>query len=447
MGSALAEMTQPDVEGLFRSHRQDVYRLALSLLGNVHEADDVLQTTFLNALRALRRGCRPRQPHAWLLAIAKNACKSRLRERARSALEGLDPDREEARAEADVPNATQIADAFRHLKPSQRRALALREIAGASQTEVAQELGLSFTATQSLLARARSAFLDELAVVETPIDCVEARVLVQDESESRRRPIEERRRLRAHLRACDPCRQHAHSARARSSRLGVLLFPWQELCRVGAMLGRLPGSVGVSGAIATAVVAGGLTLGSPGDAVRPGSFELPSVPKASTTHRLQARNVQAGPTPHELRRETDARRRVRPVAHRRSTATPEFRPRAHSLPPRGSVPATRGAPRPPAIAPAPRDTPAPPTSQTPPAPDRPVTAAPAPPQETAAPPVTDPTVPPVPAPALPSAPDQPLPQVAAPTPIPTPTVPDLPDPPPVPTVDAPEAPSLPTPPG
>src|SRR5919198_4337027 len=99
-------------KGLFRSHRQDVYRLALSLLGNVHEADDVVQTTFLNALRALRRGCRPRHPHAWLLAIAKNACRRRLRERARSALEQLDPDRAGAQAESDVPNAAEIADAF-----------------------------------------------------------------------------------------------------------------------------------------------------------------------------------------------------------------------------------------------------------------------------------------------------------------------------------------------
>src|SRR5262249_12859975 len=158
MGSALAEIAEPDVERLFRSHRHDVYRLAFSLLGNPHEADDAVQATFLNALRALRDGCRPRQPCAWLLAIARNACRSRLRERARhAAQEQLDPDHFGEPSKAQTPTAAEIAEALRHLQPTQGRALALREIAGASQPEIARELGLSFAATQSLLARARAA--------------------------------------------------------------------------------------------------------------------------------------------------------------------------------------------------------------------------------------------------------------------------------------------------
>ena len=66
-------------ERLYRRHVRDVYRFALALLRNPTDAEDVTQTTFLNAYRALQSGEEPRRPQSWLLAIAHNAARSRVR--------------------------------------------------------------------------------------------------------------------------------------------------------------------------------------------------------------------------------------------------------------------------------------------------------------------------------------------------------------------------------
>ena len=67
------------LELLYRDHAQDVSRYALAVLGDRADAEDVTQTTFLNAYRALQRGERPMKPENWLIAIAHNACRERFR--------------------------------------------------------------------------------------------------------------------------------------------------------------------------------------------------------------------------------------------------------------------------------------------------------------------------------------------------------------------------------
>src|ERR671910_2398659 len=67
-------------ERMYRKHVHDVYRYALGMLRDPHDAEDVTQTTFLNAYRAYERGERPRTPHNWLIAIAHNVCRQRFRQ-------------------------------------------------------------------------------------------------------------------------------------------------------------------------------------------------------------------------------------------------------------------------------------------------------------------------------------------------------------------------------
>src|SRR5215216_8040286 len=67
-------------ERLYRRHAADVYRYSLAVLHNRDDAEDVTQTTFLNAYRAYQRGDRPETPKNWLIAIAHNACRQRFRQ-------------------------------------------------------------------------------------------------------------------------------------------------------------------------------------------------------------------------------------------------------------------------------------------------------------------------------------------------------------------------------
>src|SRR5438477_11644471 len=85
MAQLLAEGRRVDrgFERLYRRHVGDVYHYALAVLRNPADAEDVTQTTFLNAYRAFSSGTRPDKPRHWLIAIAHNVCRQRFRQAAR----------------------------------------------------------------------------------------------------------------------------------------------------------------------------------------------------------------------------------------------------------------------------------------------------------------------------------------------------------------------------
>ena len=68
------------IDDLYRRYGGEVYRYSYAVLGNHADAEDVTQTTFLNAYRALEQGAHPRKPSNWLLTIASNAIKDRFRQ-------------------------------------------------------------------------------------------------------------------------------------------------------------------------------------------------------------------------------------------------------------------------------------------------------------------------------------------------------------------------------
>src|SRR5947199_7701729 len=77
MAALADEVRDRAFERLYERHARDVYRYVLAVLRNPADAEDVTQTTFMNAYRAFKRGERPRKPHNWLITIAHNACRSK----------------------------------------------------------------------------------------------------------------------------------------------------------------------------------------------------------------------------------------------------------------------------------------------------------------------------------------------------------------------------------
>src|SRR4029453_11579398 len=66
-------------DGLYRRHAATVYRYVYAVLGNHADAEDVTQTTFLNAYRSLGQGTKPRKAENWLLTIAPNELRQHFR--------------------------------------------------------------------------------------------------------------------------------------------------------------------------------------------------------------------------------------------------------------------------------------------------------------------------------------------------------------------------------
>src|SRR5213079_391463 len=143
-------------EQLYRRHARDVYQYALALLTNPADAEDVTQTTFLNAYRALQRGERPHRPHNWLIAIAHNVCRMRWRQAGHRPHEvALEDAPEPVALEHDRPSLDDVLRALSCLSFNQRSALVMRELEGRSCKEIAKTLGLTVSAVEALLFRAR----------------------------------------------------------------------------------------------------------------------------------------------------------------------------------------------------------------------------------------------------------------------------------------------------
>lgn len=66
---------------LVERHQAMVLRLSERMLGNRHDAEDVVQETFVRALKSLARWDSERAFRPWLLAIAANRCRTALGKR------------------------------------------------------------------------------------------------------------------------------------------------------------------------------------------------------------------------------------------------------------------------------------------------------------------------------------------------------------------------------
>ncbi len=243
-------------ERLYRRHAGDVYRYALVVMRNESDAEDVTQTTFMNAYRAMERGERPRQPQNWLITIAHNVCRQRFRQSQRRPSEvAYEEELAEATVDEDAISAEDIRRALGHLAFNQRSALVMRELEGRSYQEIAEIMGVSVSAVETLIFRARRALREQL---DEGITCREAELAISKQLD-RRLSRQDKGALRAHLRECDDCAGFARSQRAQRGALkalGAIPLP-QSL--VG-LFGGGGAAVGSGVAVKVAAVAAGAAL-------------------------------------------------------------------------------------------------------------------------------------------------------------------------------------------
>jgi RNA polymerase sigma-70 factor (ECF subfamily) len=144
-------------EQLFESYARQVYAFCLYRLGDRQEAEDAVQATFLNAFRGLERGIVPYSEAAWLFKIAQNVCMTLMRSsfRRRRLETPVAIDDSLPSPERETEEFFDIAGAVRRLPARQGRAIVLREWQGLSYEEIAAELGLTLSAVETLLHRAR----------------------------------------------------------------------------------------------------------------------------------------------------------------------------------------------------------------------------------------------------------------------------------------------------
>jgi len=201
--SVLAHETDDEFLVQAEPHRRELMAHCYRMTGSLHDAEDLVQETYLRAWKAYGGFKGQSSLRTWLYRIATNTCLTSLEGRARRPLPaGLGGPASDPSDELNRPEVTWLEPmpdvfddptdpstivgsresvrlafvaALQHLSPRQRAVLVMREVLQWKAAEVADAIGTSTAAVNSLLQRARAQLDavgpsedDELAPPDSP---------------------------------------------------------------------------------------------------------------------------------------------------------------------------------------------------------------------------------------------------------------------------------------
>lgn len=154
-------------------HMRAAYNFARWLVRNDHDAEDIVQESFLKAFKALD-GFRGGDARVWMLSIVRNTAMNFLRGHKPDItgnwsiqdLEPADHGPDPERGLLDQSRRERVRQAISHLAPEFRDAIVLREIEELSYKEIASILNIPMGTVMSRLSRARNQLLLELGAAK-----------------------------------------------------------------------------------------------------------------------------------------------------------------------------------------------------------------------------------------------------------------------------------------
>ncbi|ORV13467.1 RNA polymerase subunit sigma-70 [Mycobacterium celatum] len=180
--SLVAESFESDFSAQAEPYRRELLAHCYRMTGSLHDAEDLVQETYLRAWRAYDRFEGKSSVRTWLHRIATNTCLTALEGRQRRPLPSglgapssdptaelverneiawLEPLPDPAGDPSDIVGSREsvrlaFVAALQHLSPRQRAVLVLRDVLQWKAAEVAEAIGTSTAAVNSLLQRARA---------------------------------------------------------------------------------------------------------------------------------------------------------------------------------------------------------------------------------------------------------------------------------------------------
>jgi RNA polymerase sigma-70 factor (ECF subfamily) len=157
---------------LIRPYERMVYLSVLTMLRNEQEAEDASQEVMINAFRHLKSFRGEAKFSTWLVTIAMNEARQRLRKAKAAQLESLDEEKEVHEGDftpavltdwREIPSEAlekkemrqRLREAVEQLPPIYREVLVLRDLEEMNQEETARALGINITVVKVRLHRAR----------------------------------------------------------------------------------------------------------------------------------------------------------------------------------------------------------------------------------------------------------------------------------------------------
>ena len=241
---------------IFRRHHQALYRYCRGLLRSDHDAQDALQNTFVQALRALPNESRKIALKPWLYKVAHNEAISIIRSRRTTSEldEAADVASHAASEHADHrEQLRELLSDLDELAERQRAALLMRELGGLGVGEIASALDTTTQAASQAIYDARKA-LNEFALGRA-MRCsdVEVAVSARDGRRLKSRP------LRAHLRRCESCQAFQVSITTRRATFAELA-PEMPAAVAGSILAGMVGTGAAGAGVAAGLTATSVTV-------------------------------------------------------------------------------------------------------------------------------------------------------------------------------------------
>jgi RNA polymerase sigma-70 factor, ECF subfamily len=164
------------IETLVRQYETGVFRLALSIVGDVAEANEITQETFISALRSLPFYQEKKSFKAWLYTIALNQSRSYLRKRKSLARLGslltsifqIDMQKQVSPEEAVIQNEKEaiLWRSLNQLDERLRTVVVLRYFHELSIAEISEIISVNEGTIHSRLFSAREKLRDALQALE-----------------------------------------------------------------------------------------------------------------------------------------------------------------------------------------------------------------------------------------------------------------------------------------
>jgi RNA polymerase sigma-70 factor (ECF subfamily) len=150
---------RPVFEELYQAHSSPLRRTAMNWVGNVHDAEDVVQEAFLRAYRGAANFAGKSALSTWLYRILINICRDLRRQRTRR------PESHELGKENELagqwvvtenhPLRLSLERTLRRLNPRDSSVLLMFEVEGLKHREIAAVLRISEGASKTRLSQAR----------------------------------------------------------------------------------------------------------------------------------------------------------------------------------------------------------------------------------------------------------------------------------------------------
>lgn len=151
-----------------RQHIKPLSHYAFRMLGNSKDTEDIVQETLLR-LWTHAQSWKPDKAgiSTWLHRIAHNLCIDYLRKDKSSVNSQLSEDLESSDSPSQAPEREErleaLREALRALPERQRSAIILSHYQGFSNREIAEVMGITVDALESILARARRGLRTQLS--------------------------------------------------------------------------------------------------------------------------------------------------------------------------------------------------------------------------------------------------------------------------------------------